>query len=104
MTPVRPVKKLWEDFSQYDKEKFNQRLQIKLTLWRMECEMIETREESLEKIYEEFVKILLQTWSEFVTLKVDNLTPQMKKPWMTVAILKSVHKQHMLFAKVKKKP
>jgi hypothetical protein len=28
----------------------------------------------------------------------------MKKPWMTGAILTSVHKQHTLFAKVKKNP
>jgi hypothetical protein len=104
MIPVPPAKVLWEDFSEYNKEKFNQRLQINLTLWRMECEMMETKQESMEKMYGDFVKVLLQTWSEFVTVKVDKLTPQMKKPWMTVAILKSVRKQHTLFAKVKKNP
>jgi hypothetical protein len=70
----------------------------------MECEMIEIKQKSREKMYGEFVNVLLQTWSEFVGLKVDKLTPQMKKPWMTVAILKSVRKQHMQFAKVKKNP
>jgi hypothetical protein len=104
MTPVPPVKKLWEDFSQYSKEKFNQRLQIKLTIWRMECEMTETAEESMDKMYGEFIEILLRTWSEFVTLKVDKLTPQMKKPWMTVAILKSVHKRIPCLRRLKRTP
>jgi hypothetical protein len=70
----------------------------------MECEMMDDPTENINKMYGNFVDILLQTWSEFVTLKVDKLDSQLKKPWMTVALLKSIRKQHQLFVKVKKNP
>jgi hypothetical protein len=104
MPPVPPVKKLREDFSKYNKEMFNQRLQVKLTIWRIECEMMDDPKENMGNMYGNFVDILLQTWSEFVKLKVDKLDSQLKKPWMTVALLKSIRKPISVVCEGEKEP
>eukprot|EP00732_Lithocolla_globosa_P001060 Lithocolla_globosa_v1_NODE_468_length_3964_cov_97.214377.p1 type:complete len:993 gc:universal NODE_468_length_3964_cov_97.214377:917-3895(+) len=90
------------DFSRYDKEKFNKRLSDKLKHWKQELPPQDRS--SLDETYSQFIDILLETWKEFVSLKIDKNISKLKKPWMTCSLLKCVQKQHTLYAKCSKDP
>eukprot|EP00732_Lithocolla_globosa_P001513 Lithocolla_globosa_v1_NODE_768_length_3315_cov_5.115644.p1 type:complete len:429 gc:universal NODE_768_length_3315_cov_5.115644:2568-1282(-) len=93
---------VYTDMSKYSRQEFHTLLKENLTKWSNRHQNLNP--DNLDVAYVDFTNVLSETFGQFVTTKVDKLTNKIKQPWISIALLKCIRKQHTLYSKSKKNP